>query len=204
MHSNISSAKRQPFCLGLNELIWVQSSREWVLHSALKPLSVLSEQCDVKDDILQTKLPADWLIYHEHLMSMTSSKQHGTGNGMRYHTHLMSLSVPINNVVMCRTNMWWCGGQKSLGSSHPIDVSVFLYIVNWIKVLHSLAGNENGDRWENGIWARSWNCGCLVTWLCYQLIAKPGNKTAPVPWPDPYIYIPFPTDYGLNVLCFLH
>ena len=37
-------------------------------------------------------------------------------------------------------------------------------------------------------------CGCLVTWFCYQLIAKPGNKTATVPWPDPsinlfYIYL---------------
>ena len=32
---------------------------------------------------------------------------------------------------------------------------------------------------------RSWNSGCLVTWFCYQLIAKPGNKTATVPWPDP-------------------
>ena len=30
-------------------------------------------------------------------------------------------------------------------------------------------------------------CGCLVTWFCYQLIAKPGNKTATVPWPDPYV-----------------
>ena len=37
------------------------------------------------------------------------------------------------------------------------------------------------------IWVRSWNCGCLVTWFCYQLIAKPGIKTAAVPWPDPYI-----------------
>ena len=27
---------------------------------------------------------------------------------------------------------------------------------------------------------------CLVTWFCYQLIAKPGNKTATVSWPDPY------------------
>ena len=33
---------------------------------------------------------------------------------------------------------------------------------------------------------RSWNCGCLVTCFCYQLIAKPGNKTAAVSWPDPY------------------
>ena len=36
------------------------------------------------------------------------------------------------------------------------------------------------------IWARSRNCGCLVTWFCYQLIAKPGKKTAAVSWPDPY------------------
>ena len=39
-----------------------------------------------------------------------------------------------------------------------------------------------------GIWVRSRNCVCLVTWFCYQLIAKPGNKTATVPWPDPYNY----------------
>ena len=37
------------------------------------------------------------------------------------------------------------------------------------------------------IWVRSRNCDCLVTWFCYQLIAKPGNKTATVSWPDPYI-----------------
>ena len=36
------------------------------------------------------------------------------------------------------------------------------------------------------IWVRSRNCGCLVTWFCYQLIAKPGNKTAAVSWPDLY------------------
>ena len=33
---------------------------------------------------------------------------------------------------------------------------------------------------------RSQNYGCLVTWFCYQLIAKPGNKTATVPWPHRY------------------
>ena len=36
------------------------------------------------------------------------------------------------------------------------------------------------------IWVRSRRCGCLVTWFCYQMIAKPGNKTAAPPWPDPY------------------
>ena len=38
------------------------------------------------------------------------------------------------------------------------------------------------------IWVRSQNCGCHVTWFCYHLIAKPGNKTAAVLWPDPYTY----------------
>ena len=42
------------------------------------------------------------------------------------------------------------------------------------------------------IWVRSRNCGCLVTWFCYQLIAKPGNKTAANSWPDPYINIAIP------------
>ena len=38
------------------------------------------------------------------------------------------------------------------------------------------------------LWVRSRKWGCLVTWFCYQLIAKPGtsNKTATVLLPDPY------------------
>ena len=32
-------------------------------------------------------------------------------------------------------------------------------------------------------------CGCLVTWFCYQMIAKPGNKTAAPSWPDPCIIV---------------
>ena len=43
---------------------------------------------------------------------------------------------------------------------------------------------------EFKIWARSRNGGCLVTWFCYQLIAKPGYKTATVPWPDPNNLLP--------------
>ena len=46
---------------------------------------------------------------------------------------------------------------------------------------------SNCDLVLNCIWVRSRNCGCRVTWFCYQLIAKPGNKTATVPWPDPYV-----------------
>ena len=32
-------------------------------------------------------------------------------------------------------------------------------------------------------------CGCLVTWFCYQLIAKPGNRTAAPSWPDPHDHL---------------
>ena len=39
--------------------------------------------------------------------------------------------------------------------------------------------------WSNIIWVRSRNCGCLVNWFFYQLIAKPANKTRRsfVTWP---------------------
>ena len=34
---------------------------------------------------------------------------------------------------------------------------------------------------------RSRWCGCLVTWFCYQMIGKPGNKTAASSRLDPYM-----------------
>ena len=34
-------------------------------------------------------------------------------------------------------------------------------------------------------WVGSWRCGCLVTWFCYQLMAKPGNKNTTPSWPRP-------------------
>ena len=39
------------------------------------------------------------------------------------------------------------------------------------------------------IWVRSGRWACLVTWFCYQRIAKPGNKTVPPSWPDPYHHL---------------
>ena len=43
------------------------------------------------------------------------------------------------------------------------------------------------------IWVESRNCGCLVAWFCYQRMARPGSKTAAVPWPDPYVFIVYMT-----------
>ena len=39
---------------------------------------------------------------------------------------------------------------------------------------------------------------CNVTWFCYQLIAKPGNKTAAPPWPD--LYLASSIRYGVSVV----
>ena len=39
---------------------------------------------------------------------------------------------------------------------------------------------------EKNILVRSQRCACLATWFCYQMIVKPGNKTDPTSWPDPY------------------
>ena len=40
--------------------------------------------------------------------------------------------------------------------------------------------------WVKHTWVKSWSCGSLVTWFCYQLLAKPGNTTAAPSWPEPF------------------
>ena len=67
-------------------------------------------------------------------------------------------------------------------------IIVWYFSKDFIRMLCTLYKN---------IWVRSRNCGCLVTWFCYQLIAKPGNKTAAVSWPDPYV-LSWWTIYALN------
>ena len=54
--------------------------------------------------------------------------------------------------------------------------------------LCSVLKHANQQDKGHQIWVRSRRCSCLVTWFCYQLIAKPGNKTAAVSWPDPYTH----------------
>ena len=47
---------------------------------------------------------------------------------------------------------------------------------------------------------RSRRCACLVTWFCYHLVAKPGNKTAPHSWPDPYERLNSVSDLAIECL----
>ena len=78
----------------------------------------------------------------------------------------------------------------------------------WFRILHS-AEEDNFSPFDlkitwlcqsvhiiNNKWVRSRNCDCLVTWFCYQLISKPGNKTAAVSWPDPNMH-----DITMEHLC---
>ena len=74
---------------------------------------------------------------------------------------------------------------------------MFMYICIYTYTLYIYIRGGRRNRWTQNFyqlsvpwgmctWVRSRNCGCLVTWFCYQLIAKPGNKPAAVSWPDPH------------------
>ena len=76
--------------------------------------------------------------------------------------HLTSIRIPIIMVIKIRGSL------------------------NHLIFKHFVMGILLSGKMFLYIWMRSRNWGCLVPWFCYQLIAKPGNKTAAVPWPHPY------------------
>ena len=75
-------------------------------------------------------------------------------------------------------------GESSVKRASPTHSGRWLAQTNY----DALMTHHTTENWWNGIfkWVKSCRCGCLVTWFCYQLIAKPGNKTAALSWPDPY------------------
>ena len=83
----------------------------------------------------------------------------------------------VSFLTLSLIGAWWCihmwttSTMKHRASLVAINIDTYLF---WSLV-------------KIWIWVKSRNCGCLVTWFCYQLIAKPGNKTATASWPDPYI-----------------
>ena len=76
-----------------------------------------------------------------------------------------------------------CKNFLDMGEVMQVRLSCYL-------VLLSIWGHEGVAVLLPGIAInlRTWRCGCLVTWFCYQLIAKPGNKTATLSWPHPYVH----------------
>ena len=73
----------------------------------------------------------------------------------------------------------------------------------WSAFWKSIFKQQFGCRCDimDSIWVRSRSCGCLVTWFCYQFIAKPGNTTAAVSRPDPYLNIFFLYFDICNYIC---
>ena len=69
--------------------------------------------------------------------------------------------------------IWWCP---------CFGISFGRYFLICENILKNLRSKE-----PTHILVRLWRCGCLVTWFCYQLIVKPGNKTAAPSWLDPYV-----------------
>ena len=84
---------------------------------------------------------------------------------------------PINNILaLVQIMAWRHPSDKPLSGAMMVSYSTHLCVTRpqWV----------NSNRY---IWVMSRMCGFLVTWFCYHLIAKPGNKTAAPSWPGPII-----------------
>ena len=95
-------------------------------------------------------------------------------------------------------NGYWCPGSLCRHAKRSCDIE-------WVQ--YEVSFNEEGSQvfFSNAAWsiARTNStpsspqkhiygsghegAACLFTWFCYQMIAKPGNKTAAPSWPDLYI-----------------
>ena len=108
---------------------------------------------------------------------LTPSKRQKTGPGHQQPPCWLGYDNSVALIISCS-----CGTDIMLQPQFRREVSMEF---EWNL-------NENANiiieinAFEDVIWVRSRNCSCLVTWFCYQLIAKPGNKTATVLWLDPY------------------
>ena len=112
--------------------------------------------------------------------------------------------IPTGDGV-CGLAYWTHHGSMWIGVyvlSILQGTSMFLECVEWQAYRRNFQSDEYlGNLWRDdsvpkmsvkllvcvkNIWVRSWRCSCLVNWFCYHLMAKTGNKTAAVPWPDSY------------------
>ena len=62
-------------------------------------------------------------------------------------------------------------------SKHTVSAKIKLYLS--FTLLHSRPSVKCTDGLNQGRWyirVRPRRCGCLITWFCYHLIAKPGKR----------------------------
>ena len=117
---------------------------------------------------LLTHICVTWPQWIKSMILITKNSSSGTGCEFALSWMLQNL---INEKSTLVEVMVWC----SQAASHYLNQYWPRFMSRYVTSLdHKI------------IWVRSWNCGCLVTWFCYHLIAKLDNKTAKVPWLDPY------------------
>ena len=92
----------------------------------------------------------------------------------------LGLNVLQRSIKVLDLTSWQCT-QQEVANDDPFHSHIFLPLR-----LNAKTATKTRTKEENIIWVRSRRCGCHFTWFCYQMIAKPGNKTAAVSWPDPY------------------
>ena len=82
----------------------------------------------------------------------------------------------LSNRILPRiaTNQLW---QAFLPDTQSPFNSLRPRTVNFLFVIDSVF-----SQWRKRIWVRSWRSGRLVARFCYQMIAKPGNKTSAPSW----------------------
>ena len=81
---------------------------------------------------------------------------------------------------------WWWWNLFLIRGFHLMGLSVQWRIRPSLDVWAIHIENNIVIWFNNQIRVRSRMCASLVTWFCYQMIAKPGNKTGPISWPGPY------------------
>ena len=115
----------------------------------------------------------EWAVPHLLIISCSDSPSDRPISQIPQCTCSLSHNAPLRT-EMCTFLFWmvhcgiWnrCFCESGQLSFHPLTY-IFIYVY---------------------IWVRPQRCGCLVTWFCYYLIAKPGNMTATPSWPDPYAF----------------
>ena len=99
--------------------------------------------------------------------------------------HICKMSTTFVQAQVVKWRFWIQFNYAAVFNWRHVFRQPSHYPNRWDSWRH-MALLRNSENEPVNIWVRSRNCGCLVTWFCYQLIAKPGNKTATVLWPDPY------------------
>ena len=88
----------------------------------------------------------------------------------RSSTHQLSANVPKVLMVSVQVagDLWCCDGHV-ISWTHVTFPAYVLWDIFCITIKIQLQ-----------------RCACLVTWFCYQMIAKKGNKIGTPSWPDSY------------------